>query len=105
MKSKFFTLLRGSIAIFAILSGSVTHGQDTKRFKSVQAARDYLVSNPTGPRAREAFSVIVGDRVAEKYPEYPRSGKVPAKVRSVARGADISAAQVDAAFDESTTYY
>ena len=105
MRSKFLKLLRGSIAIFAILSGSATHGQDSKRFRSVQAARDYLVSNPTGPLAREAFSVIVGNRVAEKYPEYPRSGRVPAKVRGVAPGADIRAAQVDAAFDESATYY
>ena len=105
MKTGFFHIARGVTAIFAILSGSISQGQDVPRFRSASEARAYLAENPAGPFAREAFRIMVGDEVAREYSEYPRDGRVPGRSRAVARASGLTPAQVEAGFDELSAYY
>lgn len=105
MSAKFFTLLRGTATIFAVLSGSMSHSQEKGQFRSVEEARVYLAENPTGPRSRDAFRYLMGQKVASQYHEYPRDGRIPGVGRSVTRSTKLTANQIAATFDEVSKYY
>lgn len=104
MWSRLSKLLSGVAAIAAISAGSASHGQGGSRFRNADEARSYLQQNPTGPHAKEAFRMVVGERVARQHKEYPRDGKVPGRGRSVAGGSGLTEAQVNDALNEVSTY-
>ncbi len=58
--------------IFATLSavGFLNSAAIAASFNSVGEARAYLVQHPTGPRAEEAFKLIVEASLSKKYPGF-----------------------------------
>ncbi len=50
-------------------------------FASIDEARAYLVANPTGPLAEEAFRFVVQEGLAEDFPQFPKEQLLSGRMR------------------------
>lgn len=84
--------LVGAIGLTGV---SVASGQDG--FASVRQAREYLLQNPTGNRAAEAFRVIVDADLAARHPELDPAAIARGSALWTRPGSGMSAAAAEAA--------
>ena len=99
MKRLTAKLLAG-LSAFGLISA---HSAQAQSFRSEAEARAYLSQNPAGPRADEAFRLIIRGTVADSHPEFSRRALRDGIATSLRGASGASAADVDAALKELAT--
>ena len=92
LSSRLIGLLGSAVAISASTAGGAQTGF------TLAEAQAYLSQQPTGPRAAEAFQVIVDASLSNRYPEF--SPQEIASGNASSQRGDISQSAIDLALDQ-----